>query len=284
MRIGVTGANGQLGQELETYLRSSGHSVFAFPRQELDICDENSFEIKLAHLKLDFLINSAAYTNVDLAESDFDFAFQINAVGPLNLAKFCKSKKIGLIHISTDSVFSSDTPELFDATSATNPINAYSRSKDAGEKLLIAEYPEGSWIVRTAWLYGNFGGKFVHAIMSKVEGFSPISVVSDQFGQPISTIALAHYIDALIRQKSNPGIYHFASKDFVSRFEFAQSIAMHLGVDADRVQPILTTSKPGMALRPMYSLLKIEDANENLDVNIGSWKYYLTNFIQGMKR
>jgi dTDP-4-dehydrorhamnose reductase len=181
-------------------------------------------------------------------------------------------------------VFSSDTPKLFETRSDTNPINAYSRSKAAGEKSIIAEYPEGSWIVRTAWIYGDFGGKFVHAIMSKAEDSSPLSVVNDQFGQPISTLALSSYIDALIRQKATPGIYHFASRDFVSRFEFAQSILTNLGADAARVQSNLTISKPGLAIRPRYSLLKIEDACKNLDINVESWKYYLINFLQNVKR
>ena len=284
MNIGITGANGQLGQELQRYLQSSGYTVFAFPRQNLDICDEKNFENKLSHLSLDFLINCAAYTDVDSAEANLDAAFQINAEGPLKLAKFCKSKKIGLIHISTDSVFSSDMPKFFETRSDTNPINVYSRSKAAGEKLIIAEYPEGSWIVRTAWIYGDFGGKFVHTIISKAEDPSPLSVVNDQFGQPISTLALSSYIDALIRQKASPGIYHFASRDFVSRFEFAQSILTNLDADAQRVWSISTISKPGLAIRPRYSLLEIEDVCKNLDINVESWKYYLINFLQNVKR
>lgn len=284
MRIGITGAKGQLGQELTSYLRASGYTVFAFSREDLDICDEQSFEMKLSHLKLDFLINSAAFTDVDSAERNLDAAFQVNAEGPSELAKFCKSEKIGLIHISTDSVFSSETPEYFEITSATKPTNTYGRSKDAGEKAIIGEHPEGSWIVRTSWIYGNFGGKFVHAIMSKADDASPIPVVNDQFGQPISTFALSSYIDALIKQRSNPGIYHFASRDFVSRFEFAQTILTYLGADAERIQPILTISQPAIAERARYSLLKIEGSSEYLDINEESWKYYLTNFLQGVKR
>jgi dTDP-4-dehydrorhamnose reductase len=181
-------------------------------------------------------------------------------------------------------VFSSDVPELFGTTSTTNPVNVYSRSKDAGEKSIIAVYPEGSWIVRTAWIYGNFGGKFVHGIMSKADDLSPIFVVNDQFGQPISTFALSSYIDALIRQNTTPGIYHFASRDFVSRFEFAQAILTHLGSNAERVKPILTMLKPGLAIRPRYSLLKIEDTSENLEIAVESWQHYLANFLQNVKR
>jgi len=284
MRIGITGANGQLGQELQLHLRSSGHKVFAFPRQDLDICNEKGFKAKLSQLKLDFLINSAAYTDVDLAEKNLNIAFEINAEGPLKLAKFCKSENIGLIHISTDSVFSSSNPQHFKTKSSTNPINSYGRSKDAGEKAIITAYPEGSWIVRVSWIYGGFGGKFVHSIMSKVDDVSPVAVVNDQFGQPISTYAVSSYIDALILQRSIPGIYHFASRDFVSRFEFAQSILTYLGADAGRVQPIPTISKPAMATRPKYSLLKIEDSTKNLDIDVETWKSYLFNFLQEARR
>ena len=284
MRIGITGANGQLGQELQAYLRSSGNTVFAFPRQVLDICNEESFKSKLSNLKLDFLINSAAYTDVDLAETNLDLAYKVNAEGPLKLAKFCKSEDIGLIHISTDSVFSSNTPEYYEIDSVTNPLNSYGRSKDAGEKGIITAYPEGSWIIRASWIYGRFGGKFFHAIMREADGPSPVPVVNDQFGQPISTFALSSYIDAVMVQRSIPGIYHFASRDFVSRFEFAQSIFKHLGVDAERVQPISTISNPAMAKRPIYSLLKIDSVNENLDINVETWKSYLISSLQDIGR
>lgn len=284
MRIGITGANGQLGQELQLHLRSSGHKVFAFPRQDLDICNEKYFKTKISQLKLDFLINSAAYTDVDLAEKNLNLAFEINAEGPLKLAKYCKSEEIRLIHISTDSVFSSNNPQYFETKSSTNPINSYGRSKDAGEKAIITVYPEGSWIVRVSWIYGAFGGKFVHSIMSKVDDVSPIAVVNDQFGQPISTYAVSSYINQLILKRSIPGIYHFASRDFVSRFEFAQSILTHLGADAERVQPIPTISKPAMATRPRYSLLKVEDSTKNLDIDVETWKTYLLNFLQETRR
>jgi dTDP-4-dehydrorhamnose reductase len=284
MRIGITGANGQLGQELQSYLSSCGYTVFAFPRQVLDICKEESIKTKLSNLKLDFLINTAAYTDVDLAERNFEIAFKINTEGPLKLAKFCKSENIGLIHISTDSVFSSITPQYYEINSVTNPLNTYGRSKDAGEKAIVATYPEGSWIIRASWIYGNFGGKFVHTIMGKADDSSPVPVVNDQFGQPISTFALSRYIEAVIFQTSIPGVYHFASKDFVSRFEFAQSIFTYLGADAERVQPISTISNPAIAKRPRYSLLKIDSASENLDINVETWKSYLTSFLQDVRR
>ena len=284
MRIGITGANGQLGRELQAYLTSTGYTVFPFSRHDFDICEYQSYKMKLSHLKLDFLINAAAFTDVDSAETNIDAAFQVNATGPLNLAKFCRNEKIRLIHISTDSVFSSETPEFFGVASPTRPINTYGRSKEAGEKAVIAEYPEGSWIIRTAWIYGNFGGKFVHAIINNAEVLSTISVVDDQFGQPISTYALSAYIDAMMTQGSLPGIYHFVSQDFVSRFEFAQAILTCLGSDFEKIQPISTIIEPTTAKRPRYSLLKTEESSGNIAISMESWKYYLNDFLRGMKR
>lgn len=283
MRIGITGATGQLGRELRNILENHGHTVFPFSRVTLDIGDSDSFELKLTHLELDYLINAAAFTDVDLAEINIEKAFLVNADAPLHLAKFCKAKKIGLIHISTDSVFSSEIPQFFSATSSTNPINVYSKSKDAGEKAILAEYPEKSWIVRTAWIYGNYGGKFVHSIMSRTQDKAPFYVVDDQFGQPISTVVLSQYICKMINQNSVPGVYHLASKDFVSRFDFSRAIFRLLDADIERIMPISTTTSKGLALRPKYSLIGTDDTEEQLSISMKSWDYYLEGFVRNLR-
>ena len=280
MKIGITGAGGQLGRELSLYLESVGFTVIAFSRQELDICNVQLLNDTLFKLDLDFLVNCAAFTDVDRAENKPAIAFLTNAEGPANLAKVCKSKDIGFIHISTDSVFSSDTPEYFKVANPTNPINVYGLSKDAGEKAILKEYPERSWIIRTAWIYGNFGGKFVHTIMEKAEGDKTLSVVDDQFGQPISTSALASYISAMVRSEKNPGIYHFASADYVSRFEFAQTIFSILNSDPERVLPVSTVPANLVAKRPKYSLLDTTESVGSLEIRVQSWKDYLITFLQ----
>lgn len=283
MRVGITGAKGQLGQELSAFLASQGYTIFPFSRQNLDITDPRTFEKTLSHLKLDFLINAAAFTDVDLAEARIELAFKINAEGPANLANFCKSNEIKLIHISTDAVFSSEYPILFETTSNTNPINSYGRSKAAGEISVSAVYPEGSWIIRTAWIYGKFGGRFVHAIMNKAFDASTISVIGDQFGQPISTLALSRFIDALIKQNSSPGIYHCASRDYVSRSDFAQAILKKIDMSTSKIQETKTRIEIDKALRPKYSLLNVDVSNDTLDVDIESWEFYLTDFLQDLR-
>lgn len=280
MKIGITGAGGQLGRELSLHLGSVGFTVIAFSRQELDICNVELLNATLVKLDLDFLVNCAAFTDVDSAENKPATAFQTNAEGPANLAKVCKLKDIGFIHISTDSVFSSNTPEYFKVANATNPINVYGLSKEAGEKAILKEYPERSWIIRTAWIYGNFGGKFVHAIMEKAEGDQAFAVVDDQFGQPISTSALASYIGAIVRSDKHPGIYHFASTDYVSRFEFARTIFSILNSDPERVLPVSTIPSNFVAKRPKYSLLDTTESVDLLEIGARSWKDYLTTYLQ----
>lgn len=283
MKIGITGAGGQLGRELSLHLESVGFTGIAFSRQELDICNVELLDATLSKLDLDFLVNCAAFTDVDSAENKPSIAFQTNAEGPANLAKVCKSKDIGFIHISTDSVFSSNNPEYFKVANPTNPINVYGLSKEAGEKAILKEYPERSWIIRTAWIYGNFGGKFVHAIMEMAEGDQAFAVVDDQFGQPISTSALASYISAIVRSEKHPGIYHFASADYVSRFEFARTIFSILKSDPERIQPVSTVAANFVAKRPKFSLLDTTESVGSLEIGVRSWKDYLITFLQEAK-
>jgi dTDP-4-dehydrorhamnose reductase len=284
MRIGITGAGGQLGRELRQHFESMGFTVFAFTRRELDICNENLLRIAVSELNLTFIINCAAYTDVDLAEKHPGTAFQINAEGPANLARLCKLEDIGLVHISTDSVFSSTEPDYFMVTQITNPINVYGLSKDAGEKAILAEYPERSWIIRTAWIYGDFGGRFVHTIMEKARGNQPLTVVDDQFGQPISTSAFATYVGALMKSNLGAGIYHFASSDYVSRFEFARTIYSSLKVDPGLILPTSTIPNSLIAKRSKYSLLDTIGAESDVSIKVESWKDYLTAFLEGTGR
>jgi dTDP-4-dehydrorhamnose reductase len=284
MRIGITGAGGQLGKELKQHFELLGFTVFAFTRGELDICNEDMLKAKVSDLNLKFLLNCAAYTDVDLAEKNPGIAFQINAEGPAKLAQLCRLENIGLVHISTDSVFSNSEPAYFKVTQTTNPMNVYGLSKDAGEKAILTEYPEGSWIIRTSWIYGDFGGRFVHAIMEKAGSNQSITVVDDQFGQPVTTLALASYVGALMRSNLKAGIYHFASSDYVSRFDLARTIYSLLKANPGRVLPISTIPNSLIAKRPKYSLLDTVETMSDVDIKIESWKDYLTTFLEGTGR
>ena len=284
LRIGITGANGQLGFELKLQLESVGYEVIAFTRQNLDIRNLEEVARSLREINIDFLINCAAFTDVDAAELNADLAFQINANGPKNLAITCKTEGIRFIHISTDSVFSSDSPIFYHVDNPTNPLNIYSKSKDAGEREVTAMYPEGSWIVRTAWIYGRFGGRFVHTIVNKSKESGVLKVVEDQFGQPTTTHALAGFLISLIKSSANPGIYHFASQNYVSRFNFAKSIFGFLGEDEDRIQPIITLPSSQLAIRPKYSLIQVNNQLGRNVVELNSWEKYLTDFLAEVGR
>ena len=284
LRVGITGANGQLGSELKLQFELAGYQVVAFTRQMLDISNLEEVARSLRDIGLDFLINCAAFTNVDAAEQDALLAFKVNADGPRNLAITCKAEGIRFIHISTDSVFSSDSPHYFRVDNPTNPLNVYSKSKDAGEQGVTATYPEGSWIVRTAWIYGGFGGRFVHAIIKKSKESGNLKVVEDQFGQPTTTRALARFLNTLITSEANPGTYHFASQNYASRFNFARSIFEFLGEDIDRIQPSTTLPINQVAVRPRYSLLQLNNQVGNTIVELDNWEKYLADFLANMGR
>lgn len=284
LRIGITGASGQLGSELILRLETAGYEVVAFTRKNLDISNTEEVARSLRDINLDFLINCAAFTDVDAAEQDAALAFQVNADGPRNLAITCKTEGIRFIHISTDSVFSSDSPHYYHVDNPTNPLNMYSKSKDAGEQGVTSTYPEGSWIVRTAWIYGGIGGRFVRTIVNKSKESGILKVVEDQFGQPTTTRALASFLNSLITSNANPGIYHFASQNYASRFNFARSIFEFLGEDIDRIQPISTLPMSHVAVRPKYSLLQLNNQVGNTIVELDSWEKYLTDFLADVRR
>jgi dTDP-4-dehydrorhamnose reductase len=279
MKIAIVGSSGQLGKEFNFTLSALGYEVFSIPHEALDITDVAAVSRFFESIKVDYLINCAGFTNVDAAENSPDNAFRVNSAGPENLAKTCRECGIRLIHISTDSVFNSDFPQFFDVNDLTNPMNTYSKSKDAGDKAVQAIYPEGSWIVRTAWIYGAYGGKFVHAVLAKAQDDGPFEVVNDQFGQPTSTKALANFIDVIISSQTAPGIYHFCSADYVSRYDFALKIFEIIGADIHRIMPVPTLQTDLVAVRPKYSLLKTNGRIGNSSIAINSWESYLGEFL-----
>jgi dTDP-4-dehydrorhamnose reductase len=279
MKIAITGSSGQLGKELNYGLTALGYKTFPISHEDLDISNLVDVSKFFEDLEVDCLVNCAGFTNVDAAENQPATAFSVNSSGPGNLANACRTRGIRLIHISTDSVFNSDSPQFFDVDDPTNPINIYSKSKDAGDKAVQATYPEGSWIVRTAWIYGAYGGKFVHAVLAKAQDDGPFEVVNDQFGQPMSTKALANFIDVIISSQTAPGIYHFCSADYVSRYDFALKIFEIIGADIHRIMPVPTLQTDLVAVRPKYSLLKTNGRIGNSSIAINSWESYLGEFL-----
>jgi dTDP-4-dehydrorhamnose reductase len=278
--VAITGANGQLGKELVKTLTEKGHKVFSFSHQVLDISDLDSVNSILKQNSFSFLINCAAFTDLDQAEQENHRAFEVNSLGAGNLAFFCRQQKVKFIQISTDAVFSSDEPKLFRPDEKTNPVNVYGKSKCAGEEIILKTYPEGSWIVRTSWLYGRYGGKFVHRILSVVsQDRGEIQVVDDQYGQPTLTSSLAHFLAGFISNPPKFGIHHFASPDFTSRFDLARAIFELM--DAEPLRIIATKTRPAenVAPRPKFSLIQNTNTQMSPEFIVGGWRSELAHFI-----
>lgn len=283
MRILVTGANGQLGKELNSCLSKSNLEIICLDRSKLDITKISKVKEIIEDLMPDWVINCAAYTKVDLAEKNISTANNVNGIGPENLALICKNYKSKLLHISTDSVFSSFSPKHFDRDEKTNPINQYSKSKVLGEELSMDKFNEGTWIIRTSWLYGEYGGNFITTVMNKIINNERINVVDDQFGQPTFSKNLANFIKIFIFQPPKPGIYHFTDLGYVSRYDFAKQIYIILGLDLSFITKVSTKIHEGIAVRPKYSLLAPGQFLYN-DLEQLTWQESLEHFLKNIER
>lgn len=247
----ITGAAGMLGQDLQRALE--GRDVTALRRQDLDITDADA--VAKAVDGYDVVLNAAAYTAVDDAETDEDAAYAINATGPANLAKACAAAGAKLVHYSTDYVFQGDADEPYDEDTPRNPLNAYGRTKAAGEEQALAAHPEGTYILRTAWLYGAGGPNFAKTMVKLAGSHPQITVVDDQRGQPTYTRDLAAQTVAMLDAGAPAGIYHATNSGECTWFDFAREIFRLSGNDPERVAPTDSSAYSRPAARPAYSVL-----------------------------
>lgn len=240
-----------LGTDLQSAL--AGREVTALGRADLDVTDLDA--VRAAVDGHDVVINAAAYTKVDDAESDEDAAYAVNATGARNLAIAARETGAKLIQVSTDYVFDGAATSPYAETAPRAPISAYGRTKAAGEELAAAEHPDGTYIVRTAWLYGQHGPNFA-ATMLRLAGSHPtVSVVVDQLGQPTWTADLARQIVLLAESDAPAGAYHGTNAGQGSWFDFTQAIFTEAGLDPARVLPTDSTAFVRPAPRPSYSVL-----------------------------
>ncbi|XXM72448.1 dTDP-4-dehydrorhamnose reductase [Lysinibacillus sphaericus] len=274
MKIAITGAGGQLGRELASTLNGLGCTVFPFARNEWDIADAQSTAERLQELKPDILINAAAYTAVDLCESQREEAFLVNAVAPFYLAKETKKVQARFIHISTDYVFSGDKSTPWEEQEPPSPLNVYGESKWAGETLVLAANPD-TLIIRTSWLYGRSGKNFVNTIARLSQTKSKLQVVNDQFGSPTYTKDLAEAVYFLLEQA--PGIYHVSNDGSCSWFEFAKEIAAFSKCDVE-ISPVSTAEYGLPACRPSYSVLSNKKLN-SCGFYMRGWKEALYDYL-----
>ena len=252
----ITGGSGQLGITVSQELDKIGIAFDAWSSKDLDITQSSNTSEAIEKLSPIVIINCAAWTDVDGAESHEIDASRVNSDGPENIAiaaKRCNSK---LIHVSTDYVFSGDSQSPWQIADQIKPQSAYGRTKAQGESRVLATYSENSFIVRTAWLYSPWGKNFAKTITKlALKGTGEIRVVDDQVGQPTSASDLAKQLVQLGLSTSPAGIYHGTNSGQASWYEFAQEIFKLAGADVGRITPVSSSEYPRPAKRPSYSVL-----------------------------
>lgn len=253
-RIVITGAGGMVGTVLAVQARQQGRDVATFTSAQWDITDAAAAERFVG--AGDVVINCAAYTDVDGAESDEDRAHLVNAVGPGHLAAACARVGAGLVHISTDYVFGGDRRGPYEIDDHTRPVNAYGRTKLAGEQAVLTALPTAR-VVRTSWVYeGREGGKdFVATVRRLAAGTEPVDMVADQTGSPTYAADLAEALLQVADGAVDAPVVHAVNAGAASRFEQAQAVFELTGADPDRIRPVSSDRVPRPAPRPAYTVL-----------------------------
>lgn len=273
----VTGGNGQLAQCLKETVKYHDELDITFQDlPDLDITNKQQLESYFSNNELDYCINCAAYTAVDLAEEQSELAYAVNAEGPKNIAMLCLKYNIILIHISTDFVFDGQQRTPYSETDAPNPLSVYGASKLQGERN-IQDVMENYFIVRTSWLYSEYGKNFMKTMLKLSETRDQISVVSDQIGSPTYAGDLAEGLIKIVLSSSiSYGIYHYSSGGIVSWYDFAVEIFKQFGKTIE-VKPIKTKDYSTTAKRPKCSVLDTTKIKNNFNCTINDWQESLKN-------
>lgn len=275
----VLGANGQLGQEFRKLAPAFQQYFFVFAgRADLSIDDEDRVLEFFTEHHPAFCINCAAYTAVDKAEQEKDNAFLINARAVGIIAGICAKANTKLVHISTDYVFDGRSPEPYNEQAPTNPVNMYGASKLEGEKLCLANNPSAI-IIRTAWVYSEFGNNFVKTMIRLMNQRESINVVNDQVGAPTYAADLAEAIMQIIGSGTwQGGIYHYSNQGKISWYDFASEIRDQIH-SACQVNAIPSSQFPTSAKRPSFSLLDTRKIRDTYHIDIPDWKTSLAKCI-----
>ena len=276
----VTGGNGQLASCIKDVEKQYDDlNVIYTDHLELDICDLNQIQTFFkSNPQIDYCINCAAYTAVDKAETEAEKAFEINATGAKNLAQVCNDHDAILIHVSTDFVFDGEKNEPYTETDAANPISVYGASKLQGE-VEIQQALKEYFIIRTSWLYSEYGNNFMKTMLRLAETRDGISVVSDQIGTPTYAGDLAEIIIQIINTKTEKyGIYHYSNEGVASWFEFAKEI-FKLTKNKIKVNPIPSIEYLTPAKRPKYSVLDKKKIIDVFKIDIPFWRESLKKVI-----
>jgi dTDP-4-dehydrorhamnose reductase len=252
----ITGGSGQLGLAFQAELALQGIDFVSVNSHELDITNQQFVEELVESVKPDVIINTAAWTEVDGAETSESAARAVNVIGPQNLAIAASNVEARLVQVSTDYVFSGEGTTPWSENAEHNPQSVYGSTKSEGETFALEAYPTGSYVVRTAWLYSADRKNFAKTMTKlALNGAGEVRVVNDQVGQPTFTGDLAKQIIDLVKSDSPVGTYHGTNRGQATWFEFAQEIFKLAGADVSRVVPVSSSEYPRPAKRPSYSVL-----------------------------
>jgi len=287
LKIWITGASGMLGQDLSRLAKEAHHTCL-LTDLDVDITDASAVSAFLAANKPDRLVNCAAYTAVDKAETETELNYHVNAMGPKNLGICCAAAGVPMLHISTDYVMSGCSPEPLLPESSYDPMNAYGQAKAQGEQFLHATGAK-FWVVRTAWLYGIHGKNFVKTMLRLMAEKESLNVVNDQFGNPTWTEDLARAILKILETNDHFGYYHFSGDGIASWHDFAleiqrQGLALGLLTKQVPVNGVTSDEFPTPAKRPAWSALSKDKIKEVFGVVVPPWQDSLNAYLQLEKK
>lgn len=279
----VTGANGQLARCIKDLVSNDITVNFIFKdSKELNITESKEIELFFESNPVDYCINCAAYTAVDTAESNIDAASKVNVLGVGYLARECSKNNAVLIHISTDFVFDGSKAQAYTETDSTNPKGVYGKTKLQGEHE-IPKYLSNFFIIRTSWLYSEYGNNFMKTMIRLSEIKDKLSVVGDQIGTPTYAKDLAKVILKIVDSKSNNyGVYHYSNEGVASWYDFAHSI-FEVKNSKVKLTSIKTINYPTPAERPSFSVLDKDKIKSNFQIDIPHWRESLKNAIINLK-
>lgn len=270
-KVLITGADGQVGKSLQSIQSQyPNHQFRMTTKKDLDITDLDAINNYLDEHSTDWIVNCAAYTHVDQAEEDQEMCHLVNAIGPKYIADASKGRNIKIIHLSSDYVYHSNFGTPFKETSMTNPQSVYANCKLEGEQYILGENFQ-SYVLRTSWVYSEYGHNFVKTMLRLGEEKDTIDVVCDQIGVPTYALDLAQIIMKIIQSDIPFGLYNYSNSGRTSWYNFANSIFENVGISC-LVRPIRTDEYPTLAQRPPYSVLDLTKIKTALQIEIRDWE------------
>ena len=283
MNILVTGANGQLGNEMQVLARENlQHTYFFTDVQELDICDEQAVYAYVSEHKIDIIVNCAAYTAVDKAEDNVELCDKLNNIAPGYLAGAAQANGAAMIQVSTDYVFDGTAHIPYTEEEPTCPASVYGSTKLAGEQNVM-DHCEKAMVIRTAWLYSIYGNNFVKTMIRLGQERDSLGVIFDQIGTPTYANDLAQAIFAAINKGVVRGIYHFSDEGVCSWYDFTVAIHRLAGIASCKVKPLHTADYPAKAPRPHYSVLDKTKIKDTFGIEIPHWEESLKRCINQLR-